>query len=380
MFTLSKFAGVLALCAVLALPAAGQDMTYQPPASVKVDLPSDSPLALRSTQTGESRSGARGGALILDLRLALTFQNTTQKRVRGVALLVLAQDVTPGGKASVTMPGLNVAPGETFPVRVDVRLLQPLVRNGTPLVNVSLDGVLFDDLSFHGPNQLNSRRIMTAWELEARRDRHHLQRVLEAKGPEGLRQEMLDAMQVMAQRPNLNVRVVGRATAGRPVENVQFAFVQVPASPLEPVQGVARVSGAEAWSPQLEVVNRSKEKIRYFELGWIIRDDQGRTFLAGVLPPVEKSLTLSPGEHTAATQQRILQFSGPGNQPIAIKSMSSYVSMVEFADGRLWIPDRGTLTEPGLRRVVGPSGEEERLVELYKRKGLTALVDELKRF
>jgi hypothetical protein len=32
---------------------------------------------------------------------------------------VLAQEVTPGGKASVAVPSLNVASGETFPVRVD---------------------------------------------------------------------------------------------------------------------------------------------------------------------------------------------------------------------------------------------------------------------
>jgi hypothetical protein len=53
---------------------------------------------------------------------------------------------------------------------------------------------------------------------------------------------------------------------------------------------------------------------------------------------------------------------------------------VEFADGSVWIPSRAALSEPKLARLMAPSPEEQRLTELYRRKGLAAVVAELKKF
>ena len=89
-----------------------------------------------------------------------------------------------GGKGSVSIPSLNMGPGESFPVRIDMQLMRPTQVAGGPLVEVNLDGVLFEDLSFSGPDRLNSCRTMTAWEMEAQRDREHFKRVLAQGGPE----------------------------------------------------------------------------------------------------------------------------------------------------------------------------------------------------
>jgi len=67
-------------------------------------------------------------------------------------------------------------------------------------------------------------------------------------------------------------------------------------------------------------------------------------------------------------------------QPVPLDGMTAYVAQVEFADGKLWIPSRATLADPKLARVAAPSPEEQRLTELYRKKGLNALVEELKRF
>ena len=74
---------------------------------------------------GDSRATARGAALVLDLHMALTLRNTSRNRIHGVTLRVVAQEVTLGGKGSVTYPSLNVGPGETFPVRIDMQLVRP---------------------------------------------------------------------------------------------------------------------------------------------------------------------------------------------------------------------------------------------------------------
>jgi hypothetical protein len=345
----------------------------------KIDFPADSPVALLSADYGESNEAARGGALLLDFHAALSLRNSSQRKIRGVTLLVSAQDVTPGGKGSVTITSLNVGPQETFPVRIDLRLLRPLQASSSVPVEIGLDGVLFDDLSFYGPDKLSSRRTMTLSEWEARRDRRYFKSVLASGGPERLRQEMLESLTHEADRPSMDVQVVrgGRATNFEPEKQVQFAFLRLPDSPVEPVDGMARIAGNEARAPRLEVKNRSDRAIRYLEVGWILHDQTGREFLAGSVPA---ELNLAPGQQSRIFENATLKFPQLGTQPLAIQSMTGFVSSVEFADGTLWIPTRGDLGSPQLQRVMAPSDEEQRLAQIYRKKGLTALIAELNKF
>jgi hypothetical protein len=286
-----------------------------------------------------------------------------------VTLVVLAQDVTPGGRASVSAPSLDAGEGEVFAVRVDLRLLRPL--GGGPLVEVGLDGVLLDDLSFYGPDRLRSRRSMTAWEMEARRDRRYFKSILEARGPEGLRAEAQASPARQADLPRLDVQMArtGRATNIEPEREVKFAFLHMPDSPLEPLEGLARLAGNEVRAPRIEVRNRSDKPVRHVEIGWILRDRQGREFLAGSVPA---EVTLAPGGRVRIAPETALRISERAGQPVALAGVTGYVAQVEFADGRVWVPSRAAL--------AAPSPEEQRLTELYRKKGLGALVAELKRF
>jgi hypothetical protein len=60
--------------------------------------------------------------------------------------------------------------------------------------------------------------------------------------------------------------------------------------------------------------------------------------------------------------------------------MLGFVTQVEYADGTVWVPNRASLAEANLLGVMAPSPEEQRLSEMYRRKGLNALVEELNRF
>src|SRR5579864_8456915 len=93
--------------------------------SIKINLPADGPLALFGVDSGQSRAVSRGAAVELDLRMSLSLRNVGKDTIRGVTLLVLAQEVTPGGMASVALPSLNVAPGQVFTMPIGVQLLRP---------------------------------------------------------------------------------------------------------------------------------------------------------------------------------------------------------------------------------------------------------------
>ncbi|HBY60664.1 MAG TPA: hypothetical protein DEH78_12635 [Solibacterales bacterium] len=350
----------------------------EPGSSFHINLPDDSPVTLVKADMGQSRAEARGGALVLDLHAQLTLRNSGARRIRGVSLLVMAQEVTPGGKGSVTVPSLHIGPGETFPVRVDLRLLRPAAVIGGPLVQVALDGVLFDDLGFYGPNRLNSRRAMMQWELEARRDRKYFQAALDGAGIEGLRKELLAGLSRQAGRPRVDVQVsrAGRATNVEPERELKFAFLHLPGAPVEALAGAALSAGNELRAPSIEVRNRSDREVRYLEVGWLVRDRQGREFLAGSVPA---DLALRPGQSSTVSQQTSLKLTERPGVPVPVDGIAGYVATVEFSDGTLWIPNRDHLAQPRLQKSLAPSPEEQRLTELYRKRGLTAVVDELQR-
>ncbi len=141
--------------------------------------------------------------------------------------------------------------------------------------------------------------------------------------------------------------------------------------------GMARIAGNEARAPRLEVKNKSDRPIRYLEIGWILEDHGGRQFLAGSVPA---ELNLAPGQKSQILENATLKFPTRGGQPLAIDGMTGFVSSVEFADGTLWIPSRADLGTPQLQRVMAPSDEEQRLIQIYRKKGLQALIAELNKF
>jgi hypothetical protein len=380
----SKTQKLLAACIVLgaaSLPAQDIPLTAN---SVNINLPGNSPLTLISVATADSRATARGAALVLDLHVSLALRNASQNRIHGVTLRVVSQEVTPGGKASVTLPSLNVGPGEAFPVRIETQLMRPTQFRGGPLVQVDLDGVLFQDLSFFGPDRLNSRRTMTACELEARRDREHFKRILAQAKKEGLQREILASLARQSEAPQLDVKVTrgGRAVTSAavgPERAEQFAFLQFPDSPVEPLDGWAQIAGNEARAPRIEVRNKSGKPVKYVELGWVLSDQTGKQYMSASLPSAEPDFDLLPGRSGRLLQETTLKFSSKG-QPVNIQRMIGFVNQVEFADGKVWVPNRQNLESADLLKVLAPSAEEQRLADIYRRKGIDALVQELNKF
>jgi hypothetical protein len=370
-------AGVVGAAALLA-----QDAPI-PPGSINIKFPKDSPVVLLQSQTGESRASARGAALVLDLQMALSLRNISPNRIHGVTLRVVSQEVTMGGKGSVAYPSLDVGPGEAFPVSIKMQLVRPTQVAGGPLAEVNLDGVLFQDLSFYGPDRLDSRRKMTAWEMEAQRDRSYYKRVLAQGGRGALQQEILSSLNRQSQMPQVGVRVrTGQAvtSAAMPAaeHTAQFAFLKFPDAPVEPVDGWAQLSGNEVRAPRIQVVNRSSKPVKYVEFGWLVKDRSGQQFMAS-LPSADPDLFLPPGKRGRVLQETTLQFERPG-PPVNVQSMTGFVSQVEFADGKVWVPNRQNLENAMLLNVLAPSVEEQRLSDLYRKRGIDGLIAELNRF
>ena len=390
-----------ALIAVLALLGAGishapaqrpetSETRVVSDSSVRVTVPPGVPLSIAAIDAGETEINSSGGALLIDLRCTLSVRNTGKSAVRSVSFSVFTQEGTVGGKASVAVPSLNVASDGTFPVRLNLRLLRPLPAPENGLVNVVVDGVLLADLSFFGPDKLNSRRRLMVWESEAGRDRAYFKAALAAGGKEKLREEILAGFNRQQDRPRLQARPTGRrgrmlstAARARTGNQIALAFLDVPESPLEALSGFAMVDGRSSESPQITVRNRSPKAVRYFEMGWLVDDADDKRYAAGSLPGPASRVDLGPGQSVSTHAQQRFVFSPQsrsGDSQFAIKGMTGYVNHVVFEDDSIWIPSRESLEKARLLGVTPASPEEQRLTDLYVNHGIEALITELERF
>jgi hypothetical protein len=347
-----------------------------------VEFPKDSPVLAVSTRFGPSSVRPRGASMALDLHASLLLRNTSTKTISGLTLRVEAQDLAPSGKASVTIPSLAVRPGEVFPVRIDAQIIRPfsIARGEGALVQVSLDCALFSDLTAYGPDKLNSRRALMVYELQARRDRRYLASLLQMQNWARVREELDFGLQDSnPQQLGLELLRDPRATGWRE-QPVNVGAVAFRDAPVQPVGGEARVAGNEVRAPMVEIKNTSQKIVQSIDMGWIVRDERGREFVAGSMPA---ALQLPPALTGRMTEQGTLRFSHPEGSPMIIGALMAFVNDVEFADGKLWIPSRTDIdqatSDPLLRRALATSPEQQRLAEIYRRKGIAGVQEELRK-
>ena len=119
--------------------------------------------------------------------------------------------------------------------------------------------------------------------------------------------------------------------------------------------------------------------MKYVELGWIVSDQAGSQYMAGSLPSSEAGLYLPPGQKARVLQESTLNFSSNG-QPVNVRKMTGSSTRWSSPTGKSGFRIGRTSDDPLLQKVIAPSAEEQRLSSLYRRKGIEALVEELKKY
>jgi hypothetical protein len=378
----SKLWLILGVVLLACGPAVGLAVADENDSWVAVQFPHDSPVVSLGYDTHSSTVTTRGTSMVIDLHASLVLRNDGTKPLCGLTLRVEAQDLTPHGTGSVTKPSLFVLPGEEFPVKVDLKLVRPIStsRSESAVVQVVLDCALFSDLKAYGPDRLNSLRTLMVYELEARRDRQFLLRLLDGGQLAELREELNFGIQDFFPRQlGLELLRGPRATGVREQE-LAVSPVNFPKAPVQPLSGAARVAGNEVRAPHVDVRNFSKQHVLSVAMGWIVRDERGTDFVAGALT---SHSPIGPVQTSSISESGTLRFSRPTGEPMVIDRLMAFVSDVQFADGSLWIPSRDDIDaatqDQTLRRELATSPEEQRLASIYRRDGMGGLKRELKR-
>ena len=320
---------------------------------------------------------------MIELTGSIRFRHDGTDTVRALTLALQTHERMMGGRAAVSVPSLHATKGDEFQIHLNLRMLRPLPLPAGPVVHISPDAVLFDTLAAAGPNRLDSAQKMRVREMEARRDREFFL----ARWRSGGRDELASAMQAslrrQAARPRLNVRpaTTASATAGPfgSTREVQFAFVQDSDTPVILEKGTALVTGTVSDAPRIVLRNRTSQGVRRVDLGWLVHDRAGNAYSVGSAP-VDGETALAAGERleTGARGRFDIRPSGTSAN-LEIGTMSAYVRSVHLEDDSVWVPTRDALEESRLLDAVPVSAEEERLSELYRQRGPTAVVQELRK-
>jgi hypothetical protein len=182
--------------------------------------------------------------------------------------------------------------------------------------------------------------------------------------------------------PRLGLELLHDPRSARGGERpVSVAIVSFPDAPVQMMNGTATVYKNEVRAPHVDLRNRSAKTVQNIEMGWILHDEGGSDFMAGLLPT---HIQIRPVQQARIQENGVLRFSHASGSPILVDGVTAFVSNVQFEDGEWWIPSRTDISnsalDASLKRTLITSPEQQRLAEIYRRRGLTALTAELKKF
>ncbi len=348
---------------------------------IAVEFPRDSPIIVTSARFGPNQSGrVRGMSMTSDLHGDLLLRNSSTKVLAGLTLRIDSPNLGLALKASITLPSLRTAPGETVPIRIDAALVQPISSENLTgaSVSVSLDCAEFSDGSTFGPDTLDTEQQLQFYRAEAERDRKYLAGLLSAGQLPRLREAL-----------NFGLLDTGRALAGMevlPPETADNAKTQpspimcrnYDSSPVSILDGTFHHVRSQLRGSRVTVRNRSAKPIKNVEVGYLVGSPREGLFFAGTVP---SAASLAPGQQinlAGAPPLRVFESSG---EPSASATLVAFVARATFSDGSLWIPSRDDLqsftVDPALRRALSFSPEQQRLAELYHRDSISAVISDL---
>lgn len=379
-----------------ALPAGGQPV--DPRSFVRIQLPPDSPVELVRVDYGGSRVVRSDREVHFDLDLKLILRNRSAKPVEGLAVGLGYAYGSPGGEGLNAASGIRLRPGESFELPAHMRgnvEVPPPGSRGRPVdlpgsAQLNLDVVLFQDGSAYGPDRLGMLSPLRINQAEAARDRRFLETLAARGGPGSLVRELERLAAVWQRQSEISPRTLAgpRAELLRshavtsPVE-----VVRLPGAPMEIVSAGASFAEGRVVDPVVEVRNTGNRAITDFQIVWVFRDSSGMEFRGrtgtrasglGSGRNARRRPPLGPGESASISESLVFEAERQKRE-VEIVSARVFVRAVEFAEGRVWVPERSALESLGLEIFLPPSSETTRLWHSYRQRGPQALMAELSR-
>ena len=139
--------------------------------------------------------------------------------------------------------------------------------------------------------------------------------------------------------------------------------------------------GNEVRAPRVEVRNTSQKAVRNVEMGWILRDERGRDFVAGSVAPRSRWTLVQCGrQNDGAGHTALLTLPG---QPVTWMRSWPLSVMWSMRTAISGSPSRRDILEatsdPILRRALSTSPEQQRLGRYLPTQGHERLEAELSR-
>lgn len=364
---------VEALIGLLASAICGQNAP-----SLRLNLPNDTPVLLESFDVGTGAQHQRGfpGAGRFDA--ALKLRNIASKTIVGIVFTINYDALGHLPAASVITTGLHVPPAAEFPLHMSLQTAQGtrMALNSPASLNVSLDCVLFSDLSFYGSDPLHERDNLIVYELQARRERSYVGELIKADRLPEVREELNFGLPPEPPAWVLTLAAEPKVVRGKTLTLQPL----VEDSPVQMSSGTIQVNGGRFWGPEFEVHVRATPVVpSSVDVALIIADQRGREAVAAILP---FTLNGAKGESTVRCSLAG-EASALDSVPVLIRKCYAFISDIKFVDGSVWIPGRADLekaSDGSLLSALASCPERQRLADVFRRGGIEAVMSDLKQF
>lgn len=368
---------LVCLLAVVPFIWAGTSRGLVQPA-INVSLGNGSPVLLQSLEVTSSDS-VPATSSPARINISLGLKNTGPRTIIGLTFRIDAPFLT-AGHASLSMPNLEVAKDGmvSVPFKLELSRFAPQTHSDSAL-QISLDCVLFNDLSRYGPDTLHSHQSLGVFAAENRRERLYLQQLLRTGRVAEVREELNFGLPETPQ--DFRVAALPQGTsAASAQERIAVVALSVTKSPLQILSSEAYGTPDGVARSVLRIRNVSPREIAAVGLVFLVRDEHATDFVGAVLP---ERLDLMPGSEGRFVETEDLRFSRTSGPPMLIRGLSLCVSSIEFTDGSVWVPSREDVEQatpnPTLRRLLTDSPERQRLAGLFRREGINAVAEELRK-
>lgn len=365
-----SFAGLLFASAIAAAANASAP-------ALKINLPAGSPLLLQSVSLSSTPQHERGIPAAERFEALLQLRNTGNKTIVGISFSISYESFSSVPAASQIVTGLRVAPEGEFPLHVALETAHGarVTINSPANVHITLDCVLFSDLSTYGPDRLGQHRNLLVYELQARREREYVSQLLKEGRLPDVREELNFGLP-----PEPPAWIL---TINRPPQYVRAHSLSIQPlvedSPVHVVGGTVQAVGGRFWSPVFEVRSDPGPSPIAIDIALILADERGREAVAAILPFSIKPAT---GETTALQSDISAQATALDSVPVLIRKCYAFISAIHFSDASVWVPSRSDLeraSDGSLLTALSACPERERLASLFRRGGMQAVASDLKR-
>lgn len=273
---------------------------------------------------------------------------------------------------ALVVVGYEFRAPEPSPVARDIRPTTPVIPAPAPTANTTPDEQAKNSVA----PAVTARVVYTDLnQAEAARDKAFLA-ALATRQPA----QVTEVLTRWTDAADQQQRVLPRTLGGARAEVLRthslpgrVEIVTLPGAPLQIVGAQASFAEGRLIDPTVEVKNTGTAALKDFQVVWVFRDASGNEYRGRI---TQGRRNVAAGERVQIAENLAFETSRTGPEA-EIVSARVFLRSAEFADARVWVPERKALEAHSVGQFLPMAPGTHDLLASYRQHGMSALLAQL---